>query len=657
MLDRLFLSAGVATPETLYVEDAFNTWLYTGTGTGFSITNGVNLSGNGGLVWVKCRSTATTDHFLFDTARGTNAEINSNQTTGSATLANSLTAFNTNGFSIGTGAEVNTSARTYATWTFRKSPKFFDVVSYTGTGANRAIAHNLGVAPGCILVKRTDTTGAWQVYHRAIANTEYIVLNTSVAKATGATRWNSTTPTATEFTVGTDATVNANGGTYVAYLFAHDTAAGNIVQCGSYTGNGSATGPVVDLGWEPQWLLIKNASGTGNWQLFDNMRGMPVGTNDNTLQANANNAQTTNVDYLSPTSTGFQITSTSTEVNTNGSTYLYVAIRRGPMRTPTAGTSVYGAVARTGNNTVTNVTPSLPGPSDLVFIKMRNTTTHGFVWNDRLRNLPYLSSATTTGDTNSTSAFAAAPWDVMDGVNVGAGSTGAGSTTNFSSNTYINYFLRRAPGFFDEVCYTGTGVARTVSHNLGAVPELMILKARSTTSNWTVCVPSLSMSAGGYLNTTAALTGASSAWGSPTMFNNTAPTSTVITIGDLAGPSGGMNVSGTTYVAYLLASCPGVSKIGTYTGNGSSQTINCGFSGGARFVMIKRTDSTGDWYVWDTTRGIVAANDPRLSLNTTAVEVTTDDTVDTDSTGFIVNQVAATNVNVNAATYIYLAIA
>ena len=110
-------------------------------------------------------------------------------------------------------------------------------------------------------------------------------------------------------------------------------------------------------------------------------------------------------------------------------------------------------------------------------------------------------------------------------------------------------------------------------------------------------------------------------------------------------------------VAYLFASCPGVSKVGSYTGNGSSQTINCAFTTGARFVLIKRTDSTGDWYVWDSARGIVAGNDPYVRLNLADVEVTTNDSVDTDNTGFIVNQVAASNVNVNAATYIFLAIA
>lgn len=119
----------------------------------------------------------------------------------------------------------------------------------------------------------------------------------------------------------------------------------------------------------------------------------------------------------------------------------------------------------------------------------------------------------------------------------------------------------------------------------------------------------------------------------------------------------GANVSGSTYVAYLFATKAGISKVGSYTGNGTSQTINCGFTTGARFILIKRTDATGDWYVWDSVRGIIAANDPHLSLNTTAAEVTTNDSVDPASVGFIVNQVAATNINVNAASYIYLSFA
>jgi hypothetical protein len=151
------------------------------------------------------------------------------------------------------------------------------------------------------------------------------------------------------------------------------------------------------------------------------------------------------------------------------------------------------------------------------------------------------------------------------------------------------------------------------------------------------------------LNTTAA----KGNW--PTFKNNWAgvyPEATRIAVNDTD-----VNTNSNTYVTYLFATKAGISKVGSYTGNGSSQTINCGFSAGARFILIKRTNSTGDWYVWDSARGIVAANDPHLSLNTAAAEVTTDDSVDPASSGFIVNQVAATNINVTSATYIYLAIA
>jgi hypothetical protein len=232
----------------------------------------------------------------------------------------------------------------------------------------------------------------------------------------------------------------------------------------------------------------------------------------------------------------------------------------------------------------------------------------------------------------------------MDGVTlVGTGA----SLVNAGGSTYINWYFKRAPSFFDEVCYTGTGSATTVTHNLGVEPEMMIVKCRSAgATNWPVFHTALGAPDSVYLNLTSAKSTYAPVW------NSTVPTASVFTVGTDAGT----NTSSATYVAYLFATCAGVSKVGSYTGNGSSQTIACGFAAGSRFVMIKRTDSTGDWYVWDSARGIVAGNDPHLSLNTTAAEVTTDDSVDTDNSGFIVNQLAATNVNVTSATYIFLAI-
>jgi hypothetical protein len=657
------------------VEDVFSTYLYTGNGATQTINNGINLANNGGLVWAKSRTygidpdTSSYPPVAIRVPIGTGAVNNqgfrTDDTSTTANLSN-LSAISTTGFTVAASQLYVGGSATFpsdmVSWTFREAPKFFSVVTYTGTGVNRTIAHNLGSVPGCIIVKRTDANANWQVYHRSNANTQYMVLNDTAAVATGATRWNSTTPTASVFSVGTDATVNASGGTYIAYLFAHDaggfgpTITDNIISCGIYTGNGSATGPVVTLGYEPQWLMVKRATGgTGNWQMLDNMRGLPVGSADATLQANLSNAETS-VDYISPTATGFQVVSTNSQVNTNASTYIYIAIRRGPMRTPTLGTSVFAPVVYTGTN-VDNRLVNTDILTDMFMGRVRSlTSTPSFVTGDRLRGNPYLATALTAAENTDADSLMTPTvgvgnaFSAMNGVGVGNDAT-ANVNSNTTANNQLAYAFRRAPGFMDEVCYTGTGVVRTVTHNLGVVPELMIVKSRSIVAGWIVQCPALGSATADYLflNVSNAKNSAANLWQSPT--------ATTFGIGSAGATEPSCNQNNATYVAYLFASAPGVSKVGSYTGNGSSQTINCAFTTGARFVLIKRTDSTGDWYVWDSARGIVAGNDPYLALNSTAAEVTSDDSVDTDNTGFVVNQVAASNINVNAATYIFLAIA
>jgi hypothetical protein len=636
-----------------YIEDVFSTWLYTGNGSTQTITNGIDLAGKGGLVWNQSRSN-TYGGYIYDTARGTNRRIQPLSTSEQITLTQDVTAFNSNGFTMGSEIGINGgSGQTYVSWTFREQPKFFDVVTWTGDGANRTIAHNLGSVPGCIIVKRTDATGAWQVYHRSLANTQYMVLNSTAAVATGATRWNSTTPTSTVFSLGTDATVNASGGTYVAYVYAHDaggfglTGTDNVISCGSYTGNGSGTGPVVTLGYEPQWLMIKNSSGTGNWNIIDNLRGMTFGGTDAFLEANTADAEAT-ADWVSPTATGFQITSTSSEVNTSSSTYIYIAIRRGPMKVPTTGTSVFGLNARTGTGANATVTGSA-GVSDAVLIKNRGAAVAS-LFSSRLTGTGYLVTSTTAAEVAAGATILQAnPWDVMDGVKVGTTST----ITNASANTYINYLLDRAPGFFDVVCYTGTGANRTVAHNLAAVPELMIVKSRSVGGSWIVWNKDIAaINAGNSLQLNFSYP-LSAIGVDNTYFNATSPSNYVFSL----GTNSETNFANATFVAYLFVSCPGVSKVGSYTGTGTTQTINCGFTGGARFVMIKRTDSTGDWYVWDSARGIVAGNDPYLLLNSTAAEVTSTDYIDTASTGFEISSTAPAAINASGGSFIFLAIA
>ena len=665
MLKAKLLGATAGAEEALAIEDVFSTYLYTGNGTSQTINNGIDLAGEGGLVWTKSRSAASTNNNVYDTARGVNTWILTDNTSGSGTTAGTLTAFNSNGFSLGNSVFVNASGQNYASWTFRQAPRFFDVVTYTGTGANRTIAHDLGVAPGCIFVKRTDTTGDWQVYHRSLANTEYLVLNSSAVKATGATRWNSTTPTSSVFSIGTDATVNASGGTYVAYLFAHDPlgpsgdGSDGLIACGSYVGTGNTTtGQNIDIGWEPQWVMVKSASSNRSWVMADSMRGFTFNVNGafnyTRLYANQANAES-NINWLAPTATGFNVgVQNNNETGTSGETYTYIAIRRGPMREPTVGTQVFTPTVYTGTNTNFRlVNTSLL--TDMVLVRQRSITSiSGMVAGDRTRGMPYLftgpagaEAQTGTDFSTETSSGLGNAFSSHTGFFVG-NSTNTRINNNTTANNHIACSFRRAPGFFDVVSYTGTGSARTINHNLSAIPELLIVRARSITGEWAVYSASTGAAQRLELNSAQESQAAAASY-----WNLTTPTSVVFSVGSAQA----VNQSGATYIAYLFASLPGVSKVGSYTGNGSNQTINCAFTTGARFVLIKRTDVAGDWYVWDTARGIVSGNDPHLSLNTTAAEVTTDDTIDPDSTGFIVNQVAATNVNVNAATYIFLAIA
>jgi hypothetical protein len=641
---RSILQSAAANSSPIYVEDVFSTYLYTGNGTTQTISNGIDLAGKGGLVWVKQRS-GIQDHTIFDTARGVNNYIRSNSTGAQnpgGTYTDLLTAFNATGFSLGadalTAGFVNNSG-TFASWTFRKQPKFFDVITYTGSGLNRVVSHNLGSTPGCIMVKRTDTTGDWQVYHNGLTSAAYsIQLNLTNAQASATTVWNSTAPTSTLFSIGTDASVNAAGGTYVAYLFAHNAGGfgtygvDNVISCGSFTGSN-----IVNLGYEPQYLLVKNASTAGNWYVMDTMRGFDS-TGYAFVDPNLAQAEFTTGTGITINNVGFNQTVGGTD------TYIYITIRR-PMKIPSIGTSVFSTVLFTGDSVVNRIISSLGFPADFAFFRTRNNVSNAsFIASTRIiGGAHYLLLNTSTSDTSST-AYGVQKFG-QDSVTLGSVITYEQNQLSF---TYFLYSFKRAPGFFDTVYYTGTGAVLTLNHNLSVTPELIITKSRSTTGSWDVCPTQLGLNYSLLLNS-------SSPVATLTPAGYSEVTNSFFTLSNSGVAA--INNNAVTYISYLFASCPGVSKVGSYNGNGTSQTINCGFSTGARFILIKSIINTGDWYIWDSARGIVAANDPHVSLNTAVAEVTTDDSIDPDNSGFIVNQVAATNINVLNASYLFLAIA
>ena len=627
--------AGGPTGQT-YVDDVFSTYLYTGNGSTQTINNGIDLAGKGGLVLLKVRI-GTAAHFSwYDTERGTGKILQSGTTSAQITAANTLTAFNSNGFSIGSSENANINNESEASWTFRKAPKFFDVQtkSHTNGVASTVDLSTLGTV-GQVIVKRTDSTGSWYVWHRSLTSGYNILLESTAAE------FNTNAYLSVS---GTTLTI-ASGmptGTYVVYGLAHDTSADGIIQCGSFTtdGSGNAT---VNLGWEPQFLQIKNSQGVVNWYQTDVMMGSSNTSSyyvyPNSSAADPGPQSNAGKGYFVPTATGFQINGL-----TASNTHIYLAIRR-PNMPPTSGTQVYNAIAYTANDTDGRKLSGIGFPPDLVSIDPRSsyTTPGGPNWFSRLTgNGRFLTTASTSaeldGSSNSNGILGQDDFTVSRfGTNV---------WSNVGSYLYILHAFRRAPGVFDVVCYTGTGVVRTVAHNLGVAPELMIVKKRSAAGDWYMYLKSLGNTGMMLLQTNEAAYTGQGVW------NSTSPTSTVFSVS-----SGGTNTTNETYIAHLFATCPGVSKVFSFTGNGTNQNIECGFTTGARFVLLKRTDSTGNWLVADTARGIVAGDDPSLALNSTAAEVTTVDWIDPYSGGFNVVQESTNNANVNNATYIGIAFA
>jgi hypothetical protein len=317
------------TPAVKRGDRYFDANTRTGTGASFSVT-GKRFSPD--LVWTKSRSAAT-DHVIYDSVRGATKQIESNTTTAETTEATGLTAFNADGFSGGALAQINTNAATYVDWMWEEAAGFFDIVTYTGTGVARTVAHALGVVPAVMIVKARNVAGTnWIVYHKAntaAPETDYLALNTSAATADLNTVWNDTAPTSSLFTIGTDASLNANGNTYVAYLFAEVE---GFSRFASYTGNGSADGPFVWCGFRPRWIMWKRSDGVADWSILDATRD-EFNLADSYLTPNSAIAETVGSSVqLDIVSNGFKVRGTWQGMNANGGTYIFIAFAETPFK-------------------------------------------------------------------------------------------------------------------------------------------------------------------------------------------------------------------------------------------------------------------------------------------------------------------------------------
>jgi len=661
---KVLLSGSKQQSDSLYVDDLFSTFLFNGTRNTLQIQNGIDLAGEGGMVWSQVRDSSNNYGTIYDTENGTGPQggrfFNGPQSTnGTGTQNDGLTSFNSDGYTLGGNLFENSNDATYGTehvsWTFRKAPGFFDIVTYTGDGSNsRAINHNLGSIPGMIIIKSTSSSSwNWIVYHRSTGSSNKLRLNQNSAAVSENGNFGGLSPQATTFGVGYNATNELNT-TYVAYIFAHDDAqfgaAGDesIIKCGSYTGTGgsynmqseNASAPEIDLGFEPQWLLIKNTtSSSTDWWIFDTMRGFTANAlgPHKFLHSNKNSSEgslSTSYAYLKLTNKGFKITAgLGAYFNEQSNEYIYMAIRR-PHKPPTAGTDVF----TTGVNTQS--VPEYVSNFVVDWAFHRNVAYSGsFESNTRVTGpfKLFLNSI------NSEVSHNNAPFDFMDGWG-----------QNLANDpNYLSWMFRRAPGFLDVVAYSGhpTTPSQNVPHYLGVKPELMIVKDRNRQTNWIVYHKLLTGLQFTRLNTNGTpSTSGSLAW------NNAEPTATHFTLGTNYWDT---NFYTSNYVAFLFATLDGVSKVGSYTGTGYDIDVDCGFTNGARFVLIKRADqiSQGDWYLWDSSRGIVSGNDPYVSTNNNNSPVTNTDYIDPLNSGFTVTSSGNYDLNQSGGTYIFLAIA
>ena len=635
------LGGGVAAGPT-YSDDVFSTFLYEGTGSGdITINSGIDMAGEGGMVWAKNRSSAVYGG-IFDSVRGANKRLRPDSNIAEATAADIVKSFNSNGVTVSAdgGTQLNASNDNFVAWMFRKAPGFFDIVTYSGNSqAGRQIPHNLGSSPGMIIIKNlTNSSGAdWVVWHKDGGQYEGKLNSNSGFGWEYVTGANSTTFTTTN--AGNE--TNLSGNNYVAYLFASESPVfgtdsdESIIKCGSYNGTGSV-GHEINVGFEPQWIMFKNSTHSGNWEIIDMMRGAPVGENNydgHFLRANTNGAEVTNYSFA-PTPTGFTIYNSGGGSNASGSTYIYCAIRR-PHKPPTVGTDV---LALTSLNTPQDVwTPGFP-PDFMLSFRYTGTA-------DRM-----LSSRLTGNQRAVKTNEPEAEAGTQDYFYYDDPTNTIHQTWFQGSPAAVHYAFRRFPKAIEVVTWTGNGQTRNVPHNLGVAPELMLVKRRSSQDSWAVYHSGSGAGNSTYLNSDGGFTSSS-------LWNSTTPTATTFRVIN----DGQVNQNTHKYIGYLFATFPGISKVGQYTGNGSYQTIDCGFSTPARFLLIKKASGSGNWYLWDSVRGFTSGADPHVSLNINTTQLTGNKNYAyPNNAGFGVQQINGTNnpsINDNGATYNFLAIA
>jgi|13_taG_2_1085334.scaffolds.fasta_scaffold05786_2 hypothetical protein len=643
----------------------FNTVVYTGNGSTQSIT-GVGFKPD--FVWIK-PTNFSDNHVVSNSTRGVNKSLAPNTTATEQSLG--VTSFDADGFSLPNWGNVNSNGDTFVAWCWKanagttssntdgditstvqvNNKAGFSIVQYDGNGTNgQSVGHGLGTTPALIINKATTWQNAWGVWHQSIPGnaTMYLQDNSTPGAAQLGTP-NSTTFQTTH--VGTYTV-----GTYINYCFKEVP---GFSKFSSYTGNGNATGPVVNTGFEPAFIIIRDITASDNWGIVDNKRA-PLNPRQTWLRANLANAEFTNtVDSVNFFSNGFQVagTSVSNFLNESGHTFIYIAFAADASAAPTLADS-FATALYDGNGGTQSITGLGFSPS-LAWIKRRSDN-EDHAWFDTQRGVQRqissnLSSAGYT-TTNAISSFDADGW-----------TTGNNGATNASGEKYVAWNWKAASvptintdgtdtsivsanlaaGFSIAVLPNKAGT-QNLGHGLDGVPDLIIMKQyEGGTGNWSTYNSPIGVRNFMNLNTNDSNTVASPG------YEYDAVTATTIT----------NLISGSTYsyIYYCFKSVAGFSKIGSYTGNGGAKSVT-GLGFQPNFIMIKLTNGGGGWMMYDSARTVSVGDNPGtanarpyLMANTNGKENgATSYNVDLDSDGFSMDT-SAGDLNANGDNYIYMA--
>ena len=334
----------------------FQTKLYTGTGSSNSVTNDGNSDLQPDFIWIKERD-GTGQHGAFDSSRGVQKELKIDEDGAESTASQSVTAFNSDGFTVGTAGDYNGSDNSQVAWQWKanggttttndasstgvgsidsvyqaNTTAGFSIVSYTGTGSAGTIAHGLGAVPSWMVVKNRSKSGGegWMVYHQgntSAPETEHLQIHNTNATSDNDIAWNDTAPTSTVFSVKDDDSTNDSGETHIAYLW---TDIQGYSKFGNYIGNGNDDGPFIYTGFKPAWLMIKRTTANA-WGIYDSARGV---FNEITMNLDADRTDAentaTNYDDLDFLSNGFKLREENDDINASGGTYIYMAFAEHP---------------------------------------------------------------------------------------------------------------------------------------------------------------------------------------------------------------------------------------------------------------------------------------------------------------------------------------